>query len=128
MGILRSGFLKTALCCSSELGLDKGGVISPSSLASLSALVVRDDGEDADFRLTGLAQSQKWPVGFGLSSELVVCDLGGDLWDGEDGDVPYPVGIFPPAMPSDWASGCDKDVCPVVGVLCGGLRIRLWLS
>jgi hypothetical protein len=64
------GILKLARCLS-ELGLvcskkllahqsplvdcvvmDKGGVISPSSLASSSALVVRNVGEYGDIRLT----------------------------------------------------------------------------
>jgi hypothetical protein len=75
------------------LGLEKGGVISPSNLASSAALVVRDDGEDGDFRLPGLVQSQKWPVGFGLSLELVVWDQGGDFWDGKGGDFPYPFSL-----------------------------------
>jgi hypothetical protein len=34
--------------------MDKGGVISLSGLASLLVLVVKDDGEDGDIRLTGL--------------------------------------------------------------------------
>jgi hypothetical protein len=48
-----------------------------------------------------------------------VWDQEDDFWDGEDGDFPYPSSVFSPAMPLDWALGCDKDVCPVVGVLCG---------
>jgi hypothetical protein len=28
---------------------------------------------------------------------------------------PLPFGCFPPSMPLDWAWGCDKDVCLVVG-------------
>jgi hypothetical protein len=91
-------------------------------VASSSALVVRNVGEDGDITLTGLVQSQKWPVGFGPSSELVVRDQGGDFWDGEDGDFPYPLRVFSPATPLDWALGCDKDVCPVVGVSCEGIE------
>ncbi len=70
------------------------------------------------FRLTGLVQSQKWPIGFGLSSELVVWDQRGDVCNGEDGDFPYPLGVFPPARLLDWALGCVKNVCLVVGVSC----------
>jgi hypothetical protein len=136
-GFLRRGFL----------GLSSIVPVKPQpspdmSVASSSALVVKEDGEEGafpfplggcspvipaadkgdDFRLTGLIQSQKWPVGFGPSSELVVWDQGDDFWDGEDGDFPFPLGVFPPAMPLDWALGCDKDVCPVVGVSCEGFE------
>jgi hypothetical protein len=115
------------------------GFLGPSpevSIASLSGLTVREDGVEevfpfhldgfssvipnvdkgGDSRLTGLIQSQKWLVGFGPSLEAMVWDQGNDLYDKKDGDFPYPLGVFPPAMPLDWAWGwgCDKDVCHAV--------------
>lgn len=54
-----------------------------STLGSPSAI----KGED--FRVSDLTQSQKWPVGFGLSGEMVVWEDGDELWDGEDGDSPW---------------------------------------
>ena len=56
-----------------------------------------------------MIQYRKWLVGFGLSGEIVVWDQGDEVWDGEDGDSPYPLGVFPPAMPLDWVWDCDKD-------------------
>jgi hypothetical protein len=35
----------------------------------------------------------------------MVWEQGDDLWDEKDGDFPYPLGVFPPAMPLDWALG-----------------------
>jgi hypothetical protein len=29
---------------------------------------------------------------------------------------------FSPGTPLDWALGCDKDVCPMMGVLCEGIE------
>lgn len=68
-----------------------------------------------------MAQSQKWPVGFGLGSslELVVRDQGGNIWVGEDieeellRDFPYPSGVFPHATFLDWA---------LVGDSCEGIK------
>jgi hypothetical protein len=54
--------------------------------------------------------------------QLVVRD------DGEHGDFPSPLAIFPPVTPLDWALYCVKDICLLVGPLCAGMRIRLWLS
>jgi hypothetical protein len=50
---------------------------------------------------------------------MVVRDQGDDLWDEEDGDFPYPLDVFPPAMPLDWALGCED---PVVGFSCEGFE------
>jgi hypothetical protein len=72
--------------------------VFPFSLGGCSSVApAADKGED--FRLTGLIQSQKWLVGFGPSSVIVVWDLGDNFWDGEDGDFPYPLGAFPPPCP-----------------------------
>jgi hypothetical protein len=48
------------------------------------------------FRSDGLIESQKWPVGFVPSGEIVVWDQGDEVWVGEEGDFPYPwVSILP---------------------------------
>jgi hypothetical protein len=75
----------------------------------------------ADDKETRLAQSHKWPVGFGVGSslELVVRDQGHDIWVWEDieedllGDFPYPLGVFSPATFLDWA---------LVGDSCEGIK------
>lgn len=56
-------------------------------------------GKD-EAKLTGLIQSQQWPIGFGPSREIVAWDQGDEVWDGEDGDYPYPLGVFP--LPCPW--------------------------
>jgi hypothetical protein len=38
--------------------------------------------------VNGLIESQKWPVGFGPSGEVVVRDQGVEVCDGEDGVSP----------------------------------------
>jgi hypothetical protein len=38
------------------------------------------------------------------------------------------MGSVPPVTPLDWANFCVKDIGPVVGLSCEGMRIRLWLS
>jgi hypothetical protein len=118
------------------------------SVASSLALPVREDGVEevfpfplddcssvilavdkgGDSRLIGLIQCQKWPVGFGLSLETIVWDQGNDLWDGEDGDFPYPLGVFP--LPCPWI-GLGVVIRMFVlwwGFRVRGLRIRLWRS
>ncbi len=49
-----------------EVGVE--GVYFPLGVC-FSATPIVDKGDD--FRLNGLIQSHKWPVGFGLSSEMV---------------------------------------------------------
>jgi hypothetical protein len=107
-------------------------------VASSSAPAVREVGEEGvfptpwvvvpvtlaanmgdDFRLTSLIQSQKWPVGFSSSSEMVVWVQGDNLKDAKDGDFPYLLGVFPPAMPLDWALGCEDTV---MGISCEGFE------
>jgi hypothetical protein len=58
---------------------EEGIISSPFGGSSVTPAVNKDD----DVRLTGLIQSQKWPVGFGSTSEMVVWDQGDDLWDEE---------------------------------------------
>jgi len=62
--------------------------------ASSSSIAIK--GEDS------LTQSQKWPVGFGPSREVVAQEQGDELWDGEDDDFPLPLGFFPPDWAVDW--------------------------
>jgi hypothetical protein len=45
------------------------------------------------------------------SSELVVSDgEDGDFWDEEDGEFPYHLGDFPPAILLDWALFRDEGI------------------
>jgi hypothetical protein len=62
--------------------------------------------------VNGLSQSQKWPIGFGPSGEVVVWEQGEEIWDGEDGDYPYPLGILPPNLALDWEMDCVEDEDP----------------
>jgi hypothetical protein len=41
-----------------------------------------------------LVESQKWPVGFGPSGEVVMWDQG-EVCDGEDGVSPLHLGVYP---------------------------------
>jgi hypothetical protein len=59
-------------------------------------------GKVDDSRVNGLSQSQKWPVSFGPFGEVIVWEQGDEIWDGEDGDSPYPLGVLPPNMALDW--------------------------
>jgi len=62
-----------------------------------------------NFRSDGFIQSHKWAVGFGPSREIVVWDQGDKVWVGEDGDSPYPLGVYPPDIPLNWVSDGVKD-------------------
>lgn len=73
-------------------------------------------GKD-EAKLTSLIQSQQWPIGFGPSREIVAWDQGDEVWDGEDGDYPYPLGVFPPSMPLDWVLDIDVDEDPPLALL-----------
>jgi hypothetical protein len=44
-----------------------------------------------------------------LSREIVVWDQGAEGWVGEEGDSPYPLGVFPLGMPLDWVSDGVED-------------------
>jgi hypothetical protein len=37
-----------------------------------------------------------------LVREVVVWEQGDKIWDGEDGDSPYPLGVLPPNLALDW--------------------------
>jgi hypothetical protein len=77
------------------------GFLLPSVPSPLSGCAFSIANKDVKFRSDGLIQSQKWPVGFGSSGEIVVWDQGDEGWVGEEGDSPYPLGVYPPDMPLD---------------------------
>jgi hypothetical protein len=58
----------------------------------LGCFVTPTIGKGDDSRVNGLSKSQKWPIGFGPSGEVVVWEQGDEIWDGEDGDSPFPLG------------------------------------
>jgi len=81
-------------------GFLRRGFLNPSpTSASSSSIAIK--GEDS------LTQSQKGPVGFGLSREVVAQEQGDELWDGEDDDFPLPLGVFPPDWAVDWELESD---------------------
>jgi hypothetical protein len=55
-----------------------------------------------------MVESQKWPIGFNLSGEVVVWDQGDEVWDGEDVVSPSPLGVFPPD---------EEDKAPLLAIL-----------
>jgi len=106
---------------------NKVSVVSASTPGSPTAI----KGED--FKVNGLTQSQKWLVGFGLSGEMVAWEQGDELWDGEDGDSPYPLGVLRPDLAMDWeldSNDEDMDSSLVIleaieGTSIGELRQRV---
>jgi hypothetical protein len=38
-----------------------------------------------------------------------VWEQGDEIWDGEDGDSPYPLGVLPPNLALDWELDCVED-------------------
>jgi hypothetical protein len=96
------------------------------SVVSISTPVVKEGAstpvsptaiKEEDFRVNGLTQSQKWPVGFGPSGEVVPWKQGDEVWDGEDGDSPYPLGVLPPELALDWELDSDEDMDPSLVIL-----------
>jgi hypothetical protein len=63
-----------------------------------------------------LTQSQKWPIGFGSSGEVVAWEQGEEVWDGEDGDSPYPLGVLPPELALDWELDSYEDMDPSLAI------------
>jgi hypothetical protein len=68
--------------------------------------------KEANFESDGLTQSQKWPVGFGPSGEIVVWDQGVEDWVGEGGDSPCH-----PDLSLDWMSDGVGDEDPSFVIL-----------
>jgi len=105
-GFLRRGFLNL-----SPVVTHKVLVVSASTPGSPTAI----KGEV--FKVNGLTQSQKWPVGFGPSGEVVAWEQGDEVWDGEDGDSPYPLGVLPPDLALDWELDSDEDMDSSLAIL-----------
>jgi len=121
-GFLRQGFLNPSLAVKAstshtsllEMGVSSltpevkevgvGGIPSP-----LGGCVTPIVGKVDDSRVNGLSQSQKWPVSFGPFGEVIVWEQGDEIWDGEDGDSPYPLGVLPPNLALDWELDCVED-------------------
>jgi hypothetical protein len=78
-GFLRRGFLNPSPA--------SNPIIKEGAVASSSSIAIKGE--------VGLTQSQKWPVGFGPSGEVVAWEQGNELWDWEDGDFLLPLGVFP---------------------------------
>jgi hypothetical protein len=124
-GFLRRGFLnllvqpllshKVSALSSLTLVAKEVGVEGTPSL--LGGCGTPNDQKDEDFMINGLIQSQKWPVGFGSDGEIVVWDQGNKIWNGEDGESPYPLGVLYPDMPLDWAMDGDEGEDPSLTIL-----------
>jgi hypothetical protein len=103
-GFLRRGFLnssparqvspKVLVMLPLTLVVKEDEVVGTPSLLGCCVSPSADKGED--LRVNCLVESQKWPVGFGPSGEVVVCDQGEEGYDGEDGVSPFPLGVYPP--------------------------------
>jgi hypothetical protein len=114
---LRRGFFKNSLA------VHVSPHLSPKvSVATPSTLVLKEDGVKGAPSLlcevfNGLIQSQKWPVSFGPSREIVMWDEDNEVWDGEDGDSLVPFGVFLPGMLLDWALNGVEDEDPSSTIL-----------
>jgi hypothetical protein len=64
-----------------------------------------------------LSQSQKWPVGFYPSGEVVVWEHGDEIWDGDVRDSPYPLYVLPANMALDWEVDSVEDENPSLMIL-----------
>jgi hypothetical protein len=40
---------------------------------------------------------------------VIVWEHDDEIWDGEDGNSPYPLGVLPPNMALDWDLDCVED-------------------
>jgi len=109
-GFLRRGFLNPSPVVQANLS-HKVSVVSASTLGFPTAI----KGED--FRVNDLTQSQKWPVSFSPSREVVAWEKGDEIWDGEDGDSHYPLVVLPPDLALDWEFDSDEDMDPSLVML-----------
>lgn len=109
---------------SSTMDVKEAGVVGIPSL--LSDCVTPTIGKDDDFRVNGLSQSQKWPVGFGPSREVVIWEQGDQIWNGEDGDSPYPLGVLPPNMALNWEVDSVEKEDPSFAILDAFEEDFLW--
>jgi hypothetical protein len=47
---------------------------------------------------------------------IVLRNQGDEVWVGEDGDFPHPLGVYPPSMPLDWVLDRDKGEDPSLAI------------
>jgi hypothetical protein len=100
-------------------GFLQRGFLNPSP-ASIPIVKEGATASSSSFAIKGevsLTQSQKWPVGFGPSREVVAQEQGDELWDGEDDDFPLPLGVFPPDWAVDWELESDEGLDPSLAIL-----------
>jgi hypothetical protein len=64
-----------------------------------------------------MTQSRKWLVSFGSSGEVIAWEQGDEVWDGEDVNTPYPLGVLPPDLALDWELDGDGDMDPSLAIL-----------
>jgi hypothetical protein len=107
-GFLRRGFLNLSpvvthkvLVVSASNPVIKEGVSTPGSPTAIKG---------DDFMVNSLTQSQKRPVGFDSSGEVVAWEQGDEIWDGDDGDSLYTLGVLPPDLALDWELDSDEDM------------------
>jgi len=115
--------LLESVVSSSTLDVKADGVLGlPSSLSGCVTPIFEKGNE---FRVNGLFQSQEWPVGFDLSGEVVVWEQGDEIWDGEAGDSPYPLGVLPSSMALNWEVDSTEGALgwPPMKVMCCGRRL-----
>jgi len=126
-GILRRGFLNPSMSVQPLL-LPKVSNASSSSLVAkevgvegiptlLGGCNTPNDEKGEESKINGMIQSQKWPVGVGPDGEIVVCDHGDEIWNGEDGESPFPLGILHLDMPLDWAMDGVHGEVPSLAIL-----------
>jgi hypothetical protein len=48
---------------------------------------------------------------------VVAWEQGDEVWDGEDGDSLYPLGVLPPDLALDWELDSVKDLDPSLAIL-----------
>jgi len=48
---------------------------------------------------------------------MVAWEQGDEIWDGEDGNSPYPLGVLSPYLALDWELDSDEDMDPSLAIL-----------
>lgn len=48
---------------------------------------------------------------------MVAWEQSDEVWDGEDGNSPYPLGILPPDLVLDWKLDSVEDLDPSLAIL-----------
>jgi len=68
--------------------------------------------------LTNHQSSQECPSCATMKDgESIVWDQGDEIWYGEDGESPYPLGVLHPDMPLDWTLDGDEGEDPSLAIL-----------